>query len=104
MQKIKKSEDLQISLTRTVDILSELGKIKSQFLVGFAAESENLIEYARLKMNKKNLDMIVANNLTNAGKENSEITILKSSSDLVKTHQGDKFFLSNKILDEILDV
>ncbi len=64
--KIKKgSGDLEIILTRDNDILKELGEKKSgQILVGFAAESQNVIENAKGKLIKKNLDYIVANDIT----------------------------------------
>lgn len=64
--KIKKSsDDLNLKLTRNKDILFELGKLKkSQILVGFAAETDNLDEYAKNKLSAKNLDMIVANDVT----------------------------------------
>ena len=64
--KIKKGNgDLEINLTRDNDILKELGEKKSgQILVGFAAESQNVIENAKGKLIKKNLDYIVANDIT----------------------------------------
>ena len=69
--KIKKSEqNLTLELVKNPDILKELGQIKkSQVLVGFAAETENLLEYAKKKLVEKNLEMIVANDVTakNAG-------------------------------------
>ena len=65
-EKIKKSEGgWNLVLTRDSDILRELGERKSkQILVGFAAESNNVIENARTKIHKKNLDYIVANDIT----------------------------------------
>ncbi len=68
-QKLKKSEDsLTIELVKTQDILASLGKEKShQFLVGFALETNNEIENAKLKLNKKNLDLIVLNSLKDKG-------------------------------------
>jgi phosphopantothenoylcysteine decarboxylase/phosphopantothenate--cysteine ligase len=61
-RKIKKKEELVIKLTSTPDVLLELGKRKgNRILVGFAAETDNLIENALEKMEKKNLDIIVAN-------------------------------------------
>jgi phosphopantothenoylcysteine decarboxylase/phosphopantothenate--cysteine ligase len=68
-QKIKKKEDtFQINLTKTIDILAELGKQKKQqCLVGFALETENVIEYAIKKIKAKNLDFIVANSLQDKG-------------------------------------
>lgn len=64
--KIKKSDnDLSIKLVRNKDILYELGKLKkSQILVGFAAETNSLDQYANNKLVNKNLDMIVANDVT----------------------------------------
>jgi len=63
--KIKKSDgELTLTLTRNPDILYELGqKKRHQVLVGFAAETQNVEEYARGKLAKKNLDFIVANNV-----------------------------------------
>ncbi len=68
-QKIKKSDaTLTLQLVKTTDILFELGKLKTkQFLVGFALETENLIENATKKLQKKNLDLIVANNTNSSG-------------------------------------
>ena len=61
--KIKKSEqEMSIALTRTPDILASVAKLeKGPFTVGFAAETEKLREYARSKLENKNLDMIIAN-------------------------------------------
>lgn len=65
-EKIKKGEgSLNIELTRDSDILKELGEKKDkQILVGFAAESSNLIENAKGKLERKNLDYIIANDIT----------------------------------------
>ncbi|MFL0247003.1 bifunctional phosphopantothenoylcysteine decarboxylase/phosphopantothenate--cysteine ligase CoaBC [Candidatus Clostridium stratigraminis] len=66
--KIKKSsDDLNITFTRDKDILKKLGELKThQILVGFAAESTNLLDYAALKLKQKNLDFIVANDITSS--------------------------------------
>ena len=69
-QKIKKATDdaLNIVLDKNPDILKKLGELKTkQFLVGFAAETQNLLANAAEKIKKKNLDMIVANDVTVAG-------------------------------------
>jgi phosphopantothenoylcysteine decarboxylase/phosphopantothenate--cysteine ligase len=68
-QKIKKVEaSLTIELEKTQDILASLGEIKqNQFLIGFALETENEIENAKLKIQKKNLDLIVLNSLQDEG-------------------------------------
>lgn len=68
-QKVKKQAgDSTLELTRTKDILREVGKRKTnQILIGFAAETNDLDEYAKKKLVKKNADMIVANNVTHEG-------------------------------------
>lgn len=68
-KKIKKADDdLVIRLKRTVDVAKELGKIKGdKILVGFAAETDDLIENAKRKIESKNLDYIVANKITENG-------------------------------------
>ena len=68
-QKIKKTDaSFSIELEKTQDILESLGKIKNkQFLIGFALETENEIENAKLKIQKKNLDLIVLNSLQDEG-------------------------------------
>ncbi len=68
-QKIKKQESsFNIELERTKDILASLGQIKkNQFLIGFALETENEIENAKAKIQKKNLDLIVLNSLQDDG-------------------------------------
>lgn len=65
----KKDGDMSIPLTRTDDILSWLGghRRKGQFLCGFSMETQNMLENSRTKLLKKNIDMIVANNLKVAG-------------------------------------
>ena len=67
--KIKKDQEFKLELIKTNDILSYLGKNKKdhQVLVGFAMETENLIENATYKLINKNLDLIIANNLNDKG-------------------------------------
>lgn len=68
--KIKKTDDdFVIELERNPDILKELGSLKkpNQVLVGFAAETQNLLQYAQSKLEKKNLDFIVANDVSKPG-------------------------------------
>jgi phosphopantothenoylcysteine decarboxylase/phosphopantothenate--cysteine ligase len=71
-QKIKKGDALDISLVQTPDILAAVGKQRRKsgwpmVLVGFAAESEHLVENAKAKLNRKSLDLIVANDITIEG-------------------------------------
>jgi phosphopantothenoylcysteine decarboxylase/phosphopantothenate--cysteine ligase len=83
-EKIKKKDGaMSLTLTQTDDILANLGKIKQpwQTLVGFALETENEVDNARLKLERKNADMIVLNSLKDEGAgfghETNKITIVK---------------------------
>lgn len=106
--KIKKNneENLTINLKRTKDILSELSKniTEQQKLVGFAAESENLIENAKSKLKRKKLDMIVANDIKNNdifGSNQSEVVILTNDTQL-NIERSSKEVIADKILDTLI--
>ena len=70
-QKIKKKhgDPLELRLTETPDVARAVGELRrpGQFIVGFAAETENLLDHARQKLDRKNLDMIIANDVTRPG-------------------------------------
>ncbi|MBR8701337.1 Coenzyme A biosynthesis bifunctional protein CoaBC [Fusobacterium sp. DD29] len=98
----KKDEDLVIVLDRNPDILFEMGKIKDkQFLVGFAAETQNIVENALGKFKRKNLNMIVANNAHNMQKSTNEILIIKGENDIKTLPEESKEKLAYSILNEI---
>lgn len=84
VQKIKKGDgDLSLEFVRDNDILMKLGELKrNQILIGFAAESNDIIENAQKKLKKKNLDYIVANDITapdsGFGKDVNKVTIINS--------------------------
>ena len=102
-EKIKKKDgDMTIVLDRTPDILFEMGKIKDkQFLVGFAAETENIIENAIGKLKRKNLNMIVANDASNMQKTTNQIRIIKSEDNIKEIPEKEKSQLAFDILREI---
>ena len=102
-EKIKKKDgDMTIVLDRNPDILFEMGKIKDkQFLVGFAAETENIIENAIGKLKRKNLNMIVANDASNMQKTTNQIRIIKSENSIKEIPEKDKSQLAFDILKEI---
>ena len=102
-EKIKKKDgDMTIVLDRTPDILFEMGKIKEkQFLVGFAAETENIIENAIGKLKRKNLNMIVANDASNMQKTTNQIRIIKSEDNIKEIPEKEKSQLAFDILREI---
>ena len=106
-KKIKKSDDdLIIELDRNKDIAYELGKIKKdKILVGFAAETNDLIENAKNKVNKKNLDFIVANDLTEEGAgfgtDTNIVKIIDREGNISKYPQMKKDEVANVILDKV---
>lgn len=107
-EKIKKIEgDASIPLKRTKDILAYLGehRVDGQFLCGFSMETENLVENSRQKLEKKNLDMIVANSLKVAGAgfgtDTNVVTMITKEGE-TKLPQMSKEEVAVKILDEIL--
>jgi phosphopantothenoylcysteine decarboxylase/phosphopantothenate--cysteine ligase len=103
VQKIKKSGGAKIlELERTEDILGLLGKEKKQqVLVGFAAETEHLLESARGKLVEKNLDLIVANDVSNGvfGADSTTVHILGKSKKPIMLQNQSKLAVANKLLD-----
>lgn len=107
-EKMKKSDgELSIRLERTTDILKYLGENKkdNQFLCGFSMETSNLIENSKLKLEKKNLDMIVANSLKEEGagfgKDTNKVSII-TKENIIQTEVLSKKKVAHKILDEII--
>jgi phosphopantothenoylcysteine decarboxylase/phosphopantothenate--cysteine ligase len=108
LQKIKKtSEEFSIELEKTKDILASLGEIKkNQFLIGFALETENEIENAKLKIQKKNLDLIVLNSLQDEGagfrKETNKITFIDKNFKIEPMELKSKESVAVDILNKVL--
>ena len=109
-KKIKKSDDdLVIDLDRNKDIAQEIGKIKNnKILVGFAAETNDLIENASLKIKKKNLDFIVANDLTKEGAgfgvDTNIVKIIDKEGNITEYPKMKKEEVANIILDKIKEL
>ncbi|PIM80870.1 bifunctional phosphopantothenoylcysteine decarboxylase/phosphopantothenate--cysteine ligase CoaBC [Fusobacterium pseudoperiodonticum] len=103
-KKIKKSDlNLTIELVRNPDILFEMGKKKeNQLLVGFAAETNNIIENALKKLEKKNLDLIVANNASTMGTDTNSIEIIRKDRSSTVINQKSKIELAYDILKEVI--
>ncbi len=104
--KIKKSDgDLTLELVKNPDILAALGREKSegQVIVGFCMETQNLIENAQAKLEKKNCDYIVANNLFNEGAgfgvDTNTVTILGADGEKISPENMSKEKLAHIILD-----
>lgn len=109
-KKIKKSDDdLVIELDRNKDIAQEIGKVKNnKILVGFAAETNDLIENASLKIKKKNLDFIVANDLTKEGAgfgvDTNIVKIIDKEGNITEYPKMKKEEVANIILDKIKEL
>ena len=103
-EKIKKSDsDLILELVRNPDILFEMGKKKdNQLLIGFAAETNDIKENALKKLEKKNLDIIVANNASTMGTDSNTIEIIKRDKSSVEIKQKNKIELAYDILLEVI--
>jgi phosphopantothenoylcysteine decarboxylase/phosphopantothenate--cysteine ligase len=107
-QKIKKSDgNFSIELEKTKDILASLGEIKKhQFLIGFALETENEIEHAKLKIQKKNLDLIVLNSLNDEGagfgKATNKVTFIDKSFQIEPMPLKSKEEVAKDILNKII--
>jgi phosphopantothenoylcysteine decarboxylase/phosphopantothenate--cysteine ligase len=107
-RKLKKAEvSPSLALEKTEDILREIGKKKgSRVLVGFAAESENLVINARKKLKEKNLDLIVVNDITKPGagfgQDTNQVKILYPSGKTKDLPLMSKEEVSQSILDEVV--
>ena len=107
-EKIKKNDgDMSLQLERTQDILQFLGenKKKNQFLCGFSMETENVIANSKAKLTKKNLDMIVANNLKDDGAgfgTDTNIVTFITADDTIEYSIMSKDEVSNEIMNYIL--
>jgi phosphopantothenoylcysteine decarboxylase/phosphopantothenate--cysteine ligase len=107
-QKEKKtSARLSLELDPTPDILAEAGKKKGdRLLVGFAAETENLIEEARRKLESKNCDMVVANLVSQEGigfeSDENEVTLVLRTGETIPVPRSAKHAIARRIFDEII--
>ena len=106
-QKIKKAEDeMNISLAKTTDILKSAEG--NYVRVGFAAESQNLVENAKAKVASKKLDLIVANDITaegsGFGSETNQVTFIDRYMQVEELPLLTKYDVSNRILDRVRDL
>ena len=100
---------MTIELVKNPDILKELGQLKkSQVLVGFAAETENLIEYANKKLVEKNLNFIVANNVAaegaGFGTDTNIASIIYSGGEVENFSKMSKAELAEKIISRLTEI
>ena len=108
VQKIKRKGSMQLELEPTADILKEVSLSKqSQIVVGFAAETENVLENARQKLATKRLDAIVVNDVSRAGvgfdSDRNQVTII-SHDEVVDVPETTKWEVAQRVLDQVVRI
>lgn len=105
----KKDDDMSIHLERTTDILKYIGEHRrnDQFICGFSMETNNMIENSRAKLHKKNIDMIVANNLKESGAgfgvDTNKVTLI-TKDDEISLDIMSKDMVAHALLDKIMNI
>ncbi|MGA6981924.1 MAG: bifunctional phosphopantothenoylcysteine decarboxylase/phosphopantothenate--cysteine ligase CoaBC [Candidatus Sulfotelmatobacter sp.] len=107
-QKIKRKGPITLDLEPTPDILKEISERKqSQIIVGFAAETENVLENARQKLSAKNLDAIVVNDVSREGvgfdSDRNEVTII-THDEVVEVPETTKWEVAQRVLDQVVRI
>ncbi len=110
-QKVKRKGALNVELQPTADILAELGSLKKtarregQLLIGFAAETENVLENARQKLRSKSVDAIVVNDVSQQGigfdSERNAVTII-TSNEVLEVPETSKWEVAHRVLDAVI--
>jgi phosphopantothenoylcysteine decarboxylase/phosphopantothenate--cysteine ligase len=103
-QKIKRKGPMSLELEPTTDILAELARSKSsQIIIGFAAETENVLENARKKLMSKSLDAIVVNDVSREGvgfdSDRNAVTII-THSEVIEVPETTKWEVAQRVLDQ----
>ena len=108
-EKIKKNGDLNLSLVQNIDILSNISKhnsLRPKLVIGFAAETNNLVENSKKKLDKKNCDWIIANDVSNNeigfDSDYNEITIFYRNKNLEKISKMKKSLIADKIVERVI--
>jgi phosphopantothenoylcysteine decarboxylase/phosphopantothenate--cysteine ligase len=103
MQKIKRGNDMTLALEPAPDILAEISRRKkSQLVIGFAAETENVLENARKKLKSKSLDAIVVNDVSREGvgfdSDRNAVTVI-TPSESIPVPETSKWEVAQRVLD-----
>ena len=108
-KKIKKEKNLNLSLEKNIDILGHISKhnsLRPKIVIGFAAETNNLIENSKKKLSEKNCDWIIANNVsdTSIGFESdfNEVSIFYKNNNIEKIPKMKKSLLADQIVSRII--
>jgi phosphopantothenoylcysteine decarboxylase/phosphopantothenate--cysteine ligase len=105
-QKIKRKGPITLELEPTADILKEISVLKqAQIIVGFAAETENVLENARQKLASKHLDAVVVNDISREGigfdSDRNEVTII-THDEVVEVPETTKWEVAQRVLDQVV--
>jgi phosphopantothenoylcysteine decarboxylase/phosphopantothenate--cysteine ligase len=108
LQKIKRKGPITLELEPTTDILKEISVRKqSQIIIGFAAETENVLENARQKLATKHLDAIVVNDVSREGvgfdSDRNEVTII-THDEVVEVPETTKWEVAQRVLDQVVRI
>ena len=108
-EKIKKEKNINLKLEKNVDILEHISKhnsLRPKIVIGFAAETNNLIENSKKKLSQKNCDWIIANDVSNTsigfGSDFNEVTIFYKNNKHEKISKMKKSFLAEKIVQRVI--
>jgi len=108
-EKIKKEKDINLKLEKNVDILEHISKhnsLRPRIVIGFAAETNNLIENSKKKLSQKNCDWIIANDISNSsigfGSDFNEVTIFYKNKEHEKISKMKKSLLADKIVERVI--
>src|SRR6266566_4098306 len=105
-QKIKRTGSMSLELEPTADIVAEIARLReSQIVIGFAAETQNVLENARKKLTSKSLDAIVVNDVSREGvgfdSDRNAVTII-SHDEVVEVAETTKWDVAQRVLDEVV--
>jgi phosphopantothenoylcysteine decarboxylase/phosphopantothenate--cysteine ligase len=104
-RKVKSGRALRLELEPTEDVLADLGSRKGdKILVGFALETENLVQNAKVKLVQKNLDLIVANDASQSGRSSTVVKIIDSSGRVDDLPELSKMEAAQRILDRVVEM
>lgn len=99
--KLKKQDSLTLNLTRTADIVASLPRRPGQIVVGFAAESENLLRNASAKLAQKRLDLVLGNGMDAFGSDFNEAVLLRADGSVDPWDRMPKSAVADRLLDEV---
>ena len=109
VQKLKKKDNFNLDLVKNIDILKNISNhnsLRPKIVIGFAAETNNLEKNSKLKLDEKNCDWIIANDVSNPtigfGSDENEVSIFYKNQKNEKIQKNNKSFIANEIVKRII--